>query len=200
MSARSSLPSCCVEANKTLVAKLQQTVISAKQKIGFLKEENAYFSDQHQKQSAINRKIIVDLRDENTQMRAVVDSLQDQVRRLRQLNAEQTSVTDKGAYSLVFCRSLNTHHLPSSLEDLAESFRQQWYAINPEQPPSGKHAYGEPTLHTMARICHCISSELQQLGKPLKIDDILLDWGSGAGKWLCFGRELLGPRHGFTRH
>jgi hypothetical protein len=44
----------------------------------------------------------------------------------------------------------------------------------------------------MARVCHLISSELQHLGKPLQSGDILLDWGCGAGNWLCFARELLG--------
>ncbi len=36
--------------------------------------------------------------------------------------------------------------------------------------------------------------ELQQQGKPLKSGDILLDWGCGAGMWLCFARQLLGVR------
>ena len=44
----------------------------------------------------------------------------------------------------------------------------------------------------MARISYLISFELKRLGKPLQSGDVFLDWGCGAGKWLCFAKRLLG--------
>ena len=56
---------------------------------------------------------------------------------------------------------------------------------------SGEFAYGEPTLGTMGRICSLISTELASQKKPLCENDIFLDWGCGAGKWLIFARDFL---------
>jgi hypothetical protein len=45
---------------------------------------------------------------------------------------------------------------------------------------------------TMTRICYVIRSELHHQQKPLQPSDVFLDWGCGAGKWLCFAQQLLG--------
>ena len=101
----------------------------------------------------------------------------------------------KGSYSLVFDRSCSPYTIPTDLGQLAKICQQQWNDLHPTNAltfgAADLHMYGEPTFGTMARICHTISSELANLGNPLNRDDILLDWGCGAGKWLCFARQFL---------
>jgi hypothetical protein len=102
----------------------------------------------------------------------------------------------KGLFSCLFYRSPNFHEFSSDLSQLVLSCEKQWHELYPTHDLTaglcGKHAYGEPNFLTIGRICHVISSELQRQRKPLKPGDILVDWGCGAGKWLCFARKFLG--------
>ena len=148
----------------------------------------------------MNKKIILSLRKDVDALRKdedagnrVIKALEAKVFELKNAKASELS---KGAYSCVFSRSESTVQFPSDLAQIAISCQRQWNELHPTNDltygVSGVHAYGEPTFVAMARICHVISSKLQHLGKTLTPDDIFLDWGSGAGKWLCFARQLLG--------
>jgi hypothetical protein len=85
--------------------------------------------------------------------------------------------------------------LPLCIQNQIHNCQKQWDLIYPTNKLtygfSGSHAYGEPSLGTMARICYVIRSELQLQGRPLQAGDVLLDWGAGAGKWLLFARAFL---------
>jgi hypothetical protein len=47
-------------------------------------------------------------------------------------------------------------------------------------------------MTTMAKICFVIVGLLKSSGKPLTEEDIFLDWGSGAGRFLICAPTLLG--------
>jgi hypothetical protein len=54
-----------------------------------------------------------------------------------------------------------------------------WKTTNPELTTSDRHMYGEPTGGTIYKIWQCINTYV----KPHS-NDVLLDWGMGAGKML----------------
>jgi hypothetical protein len=148
-----------------------------------------------EKQISCNKKIIEELRRELGTCRARVSTLEAMLRDHGQA-ALALGAVPKGLCSFVFVRSKNPHAFPESLSQVALLCQQQWNQIYPTNNLtsgiSGEFVYGETSFLTMARICHVIRSELKFLNKPLQSGDVLLDWGCGAGKWLCFARQLLG--------
>lgn len=112
--------------------------------------------------------------------------------------AQQPAPAPTGETFCGFSRFPNRYEFPDNLLQIAEKCEKHWKQLYPchdlTYGLSGAFAYGEPSCYTMARMCYVIREELKQLEKPLKKGEKILDWGAGAGKWVCFARQLLGVR------
>ena len=193
-----SLHSCCQETSQGLLAKVEEIVEKAKSKIVAEKAISSALQLEVTKLKnviALNKKNALKLRADLGDMMKVKQALEKKVTDLQQAALDSCS-SPKGLLSVVFCRSPHSHPFPSHLSQVASTCRQQWVDKFPGHNLtygfSGKHAYGEFSFFVMAKTCYVISSELLRQRKPLMPGDVLLDWGCGSGKWLCFARKLLG--------
>lgn len=141
-----------------------------------------------------NKKRMGELKSQLISKEREAEDLKREVETLKRSAAASAALVPKGLLSIIFSRTQNDFIFPSCLTQQAATFQQQWTFLFPTSnlTTSGEHAYGEPTFGTMARICYIIASELQRQQKPLMPADVLLDWGCGTGKWLCYAREFLG--------
>ena len=119
------------------------------------------------------------------------------------LREEVMSATaSRGLFLALFPRTTSLCVFPQSVTDHAIAFQKEWRQIYPTfsltSGHSGDHAYGEPSLGTIGRVCHVIKCELEALRRPLSSSDSLLDWGAGAGKWLLFAPRFLAVPKMFT--
>lgn len=141
-----------------------------------------------QKQQETGQALIAKLRLEAASFSRVREELEEKLRAGSRASA--------GAFPFCVSRTPYSHGYPCHLMKDAEACDKKWGELFPGHKLtyglSEVYAYGEPTFYTMARICHVIREELQKLQKPLKPGDVILDWGAGAGKFVCFARALLG--------
>jgi hypothetical protein len=200
------MPPCCQAVSDECYSKAKLLVAKARTKIDVEKKKTVVEKQEVSRLNnikAANAQKIDELKatlestiQANTFLQQKNTALEHRVASLQQsVLTKPAANIPKGSYSVVFPRTSNPYVVPDTLMQAAKSFQKKWCEISPTKNKltvSGKRAYGETSFGTMARICHLISSELQHLGKPLQPCDILLDWGCGAGNWLCFARELLG--------
>lgn len=154
-----------------------------------------------QEQRDRQRGVIIDMRKELALANATVKDTRKQLDACKKeyflkLRAAQGGLARAGGLISLFSREKWNIPLPLCEQQKAISFQAKWVFWFPHRNLtsgfSGSHVYGEPSVGTIARICHAIKSELEQQGHPLKAGDVLLDWGAGSGKWLLFAREFLG--------
>jgi len=114
---------------------------------------------------AANKKMILKLQEELKEAARVRASMEKQILDLKQMAISPS----KGLFASVFSRSSSCFKYPSNIDAVARSCKKQWKQLYPTSSltsgQSGKHAYGEFTFEAMARVCHIISSELQDQQK-----------------------------------
>ena len=111
--------------------------------------------------------------------------------------ATGSSNSFKGLISLLYPQqNIDLLPIPPDMKNFITAANVIWPIIHPTckltMTEEKGHAYGEPTFGAMAKICSVIKSELEMLNKPITPDDIFLDWGAGAGRWLIFVKLFLG--------
>ena len=102
----------------------------------------------------------------------------------------------KGLLSVLFdSQKIHVLHVPPAMKPEVSRARTLWSLIYPMHQltvtAEKGHAYGETSFGTMAKICNLISQELARMKKPVRSDDVFLDWGAGSGKWLVFVSYFL---------
>jgi hypothetical protein len=203
---------CCAATRKSVLAETQQFIHSARATLAISKEKSVAFKQFNgelkkqvaelqediackARQISANKAIILAQKEELKKVQGERDELREQVDELQQAALGALPPTSRGLCLSLFSRQKTSHFLPSYLRKKANGMQRRWNSMYPTnhltQGLSGVFAYGEPSFVTMARICHVIAAELDAQCKPLQPDEILLDWGCGAGKWLLFARELL---------
>ena len=143
---------------------------------------NLEFAQQIEKkdgQLATQKEIIKNLRAEVANARK---DMATQAAEMEKLRAECIAGNlSRGSFSALFARTVSKYVFPQSLTEQINDFQKQWRQIYPTfsltSGHSGVHAYGEPTMGTIGRICHIIKSELDSMGRPIASHDRLLDWG-----------------------
>jgi hypothetical protein len=185
---------CCAKQTHKVFQRAREYVTKAEESAKALKESR----DAAERANEKLRQIIVGLRRDLEEEKRKASALRDELAVYAQKGfaAGEHGLLSKFLLSLVFWRTSNNYVFPVSLQQVASTCQQKWNVLYPTHnltsTECGGFVYGEPTFMTMTRICHVIKSELGRQQKPLQPSDIFLDWGCGAGKWLCFAQHLLG--------
>lgn len=199
---------CCAKATKRVFTRALELVKVAQSSAGGLQTQ----LDDSEKRNEQLKEMVGGLRRDLDREKSAVLELQRNLEQQKAIVAAQQAqlaecskktfvvgehgLLSKCLMSLVFLRSPNICIFPDSLQQVAITCQQKWNVLYPthnlSSTESGGFIYGEPTFMAMTRICHVIKSELACLQKPLQPNDVFLDWGCGAGKWLCFAQQLLG--------